>query len=197
MTETELCNTALGMLAHDRIITSDFRTDASTEAMRCRLFFDACRKRVLASRDWQFAEETITLSVASAAPGLWGSGSSPWLMAVPADSINVIRVHKPESEDVPSRWEPHAAGLLLCDMCPASIVYIRDVTDLSQWPQFPLDALAAELAAKLAGPLTGDAKRALAAKEDARETLAAAGLWNAKQFPQKAPPPDRIARSRR
>ena len=37
MTETDVCNMALGMLGHDRVISSDVRTDKSTEAVRCRL----------------------------------------------------------------------------------------------------------------------------------------------------------------
>ena len=193
MTETDVCNLALGMLGHDRAITGDFRTATSTEALRCRLHFDACRRRVLSCRDWMFAEDRVTLY---GAEGCGGAASVMQAMRLPGDCLNVIRAHLPGRETDPVGWEPRAGHAIACDRAPSVIVYIRDVTDMDLWPQQPLDAFAAELAASLAGALTASVEKTANAKKEARAVLDDATVWNARQFPRRVQDPRRYERSR-
>lgn len=190
MTETELCNMALGLLGHDRVIETDFRSDTSTEAARCRLHFDAARKRLLSGNDWQFAEEPVTLAF----PRRHTGGYDP--ATLPGDCLNIVRAHDPRDKDHRTPWAGTGRGSVRCLCDAATIVYIRDVQDLAQWPQRPLDALAAELAASLAFAMTGSADKAKAARQDALATLARAALWNARQFNKLMPCRDRYAHGR-
>lgn len=191
MTETDICNLALGMLAHDRTVSSDFRTATSTEAARCRLFFDACRRRVLGAHAWIFAETPATLC-RCAAPAA-GCPSGWHAFATPPDCLNIIRAADPHAG--PVDFMPCGASVS-CPCVAAAIVYVRDVTDLAEWPQPALDALASELAARLAGPMTGSAEKAAAFRKDAARELAAAEAWNARQAPQKPTADNRYAAAR-
>jgi len=64
MTAVDVCNNALGQIAHDRTITS--LTDGSAEAVRCALFWPRARRAVLAARPWKFLQ-------ASGTPGTAGT----------------------------------------------------------------------------------------------------------------------------
>jgi len=196
MTETDVCNMALGMLGHDRVISGDFRTATSTEALRCRLFFDASRRAVLSSdgHHWRFAEDTIKLDLeAPQNPDEYGD--LPYLYQLPEDCLNIIRVHRREDDKWPVDFVP-SGRYVRCSEERATVIYVRDMKEIADWPQLPLDALCAELAARLAGPMTGNVDKAKAAKQDAKNALRAAQLWNAKQFENPPSRDDRYVISR-
>lgn len=186
MTETDICNLALGMLGHDRTITTDFRTATSTEAMRCRLFFDACRKKILAAAAWLFAEDSVTLNNAERI----GNGDFEWYYQVPADCLNIVRMNCPDFRHTPG-------GIVCAARLGVELVYTRDVSDLTLWPQPALDALAAELAARLVVPMTGgNEEKTSVMRAVAKNALDDAKLWNANQTPQRPPNNDRYAKAR-
>lgn len=192
MTETDLCNTALGILAHDRVITGDFRTATSTEALRCRLHYDAARRSVLSAGTWIFAETSILVCQPQACPSLGGDWPS---YALPPDCLNIVRARQADDPSQPVDFRQ--AGAAVC--CPPGavrIIYVRDTPDLGLWPQQPLDAFAAELAARLAPAMTGSIEKARAFRADAAACLRNASLWNARQQPPKQPTHDRYAQSR-
>jgi hypothetical protein len=196
MTETDMCNTALGMLGHDRVISGDFRTATSTEAIRCRLHYDAARKSVLSAPTcWIFAEESVTLYCS---PDPTQGCVADWrLFAQPPDCLNIVRAHHAHDPDAPLDFNP--AGHDVCINCAcdeATLVYVRDVKDLAAWPQPVLDALAAELAARLSGAITGSTDKAKAFRQDATRELTKASFWNARQAPQKPTGVNRYVHSR-
>lgn len=196
MTETDICNLALGMLAHDRAIASDFRSDTSTEAVRCRLFFDSSRIKILScGAPWTFALENMTTCAET--PGAFHDPdiAPGWRFSLPAGCLHVVRVHDPFDERAPVDFRPCGTEIYV-DECDTTIIYVDDTTDLTLWPQCALDALAAELAARLAGPMTGKAEKASAARADADRALSLATLWNARQTPPRAPADDRYIRAR-
>ena len=179
------------MLGHDRAIPEDFRTASTAEAARCRLFFDASRRSVLSAHAWIFATLPATLACDGCHADLCRAG---WhAFPLPADCLNVIRAWDP-CED-PVDFAPSGHGVE-CPCDRPTIQYVRDATDLGEWPQPVLDALAAELAARLAGPMTGSADKAAAFRRDAARQLAAAAEWNARQAPQRRPTNDRYINAR-
>lgn len=188
---------ALGMLGHDRVITGDFRTAASTEALRCRLFFDASRKAVLSAdgHHWRFAEDTVKLDLPTPHQYHPETPDFPFLYELPVGCLNIIRVHRCDDCGFPVDFFPCATGVY-CAEERATVIYVRDVTAIEDWPPLPLDALSAELAARLAGPMTASVDKTRAAKQDAKNALREAQLWNAKQFSNPPSNDDRYARSR-
>lgn len=193
MTETDMCNLALGMLGHDRTIAGDFRTATSTEAVRCRLHFDGARKRVLSAHSWIFAEDHVTLC---AEPDPADASVTGWqAFALPSDCLNIVRAYEPECPGNALDFAPTADGVC-CPRDRVTVAYVRDLKNLAAWPQPALDALAAELAARLSGAITGSAEKARAFRQDAARELAQAALWNARQAPQKPTGHNRYAESR-
>lgn len=198
MTETDVCNLALGMLGHDRVIEGDFRVNAGAEAKRCRLFFDASRRAVLSSprATWFFAQESLRLCGEPCSEEC-GSRTPRWVAALPADCLSVVRVHRPGDPGTHVGFGHYQGTRLICGASDVEVVYVRDVSDPSEWPQHPLDAWAAELASRLAGPMGGgNAEKVRLAKDGAKAALIEAAAWNALQRP--APPKDwdRYAASR-
>lgn len=59
LTETELCNMALGRIGASQLV--DLDTDSSTEATQCNLYLDATRDALLRSHPWRFASLWVEL----------------------------------------------------------------------------------------------------------------------------------------
>lgn len=171
MTETDLCNLALGLLGHDRTIKTDVRSDASTEAVRCRLHLDQCRRRTLALYPWRFCRARLMLE--GGARRRFDAGEyRGWLYMLPPDCLEVVGVTGIDPEAAP-RWHKVAEGELCCERPLRELIYLRDAREPDSWPPLALDVWVAELAASLAGAMLG-AKEARAAREHARLALEAA-----------------------
>ena len=99
-TETEICNRALSAFGAQSIIT-DVATEDSTEAIQCRLWYDATRDEVLEGALWNFARRAAMLARVKALPGTPEGGTTtetewqpewptpPWLYSYtyPTDCI--------------------------------------------------------------------------------------------------------------
>ena len=168
MTKTEICNRALAVLGHDRTIM-DFDTDDSTEALRCRLFFDNAYLNVLASHNWDFAavERPFRLS--------WRNGQGYASIVRPADCAKLVSV---ESEDEKPIKVKQANGILYVkDGDAESYVTMRWIstdTAMEDWPNAFAEAVVYELAAQLSGPMFGDASKTNGYMQMAQQKLSIA-----------------------
>jgi hypothetical protein len=152
--KVDICNMALANVGHDAQIAE--LTDASRAAEQCRLHYDAALRSVLVANDWGFARKTAELSQrAPDAPDRW-----QYRYAIPGDCVaprlldDGLRVRQREHV-VP--FEVEGADIL-ADLVPASLVYTSLANVPGLYPQHFVDALAWELASRLAMPLTKNPK---------------------------------------
>ena len=156
MTDIEICNRALHLLGHDREITSLFETgedgaytDASTEAVRCRQFYGAAVKDCLAAHDWDFAAEEKVLSPVT--PDAFG-----WVVvAMPEEALRLIVVR--DGEGNPYKTERNSRRLRVRTFGRGCVMrYVRNEVEAEEMPHKFCEAVIAQLAFLLAGPMFGD-----------------------------------------
>lgn len=161
MTKTEICNRALAVLGHDRVIadydgqTGGQYNDNSTEAMRCRQFYPAALRNVLSAYNWDFASTEVTISFSSA--------SHTW--AIPDGLVKLVSVMDAFGRSVRAIrygatltiFNPDANGVA----CSVTIRYVTvaDPTGFTveaTLPHLVAEAVVYELAALLFGPMIGN-----------------------------------------
>ena len=146
MTETEICNAALGRLGEAPILSL---TDTGATARACALHFKMTRDAVLRSHRWNFACKRGALAEMGTAP-LFGWDHAYQL---PADFLRVVEVN--ESEDgAGNPWAVEQDQLLTNDDA-VNLVYVYRLEDASKFDPLFNEALACKLAEKLASTLRG------------------------------------------
>lgn len=136
MTVVDICNHALAILGHDRTITS--LGDGSAEASRCSLFYPVARDNVLSSFSWEFACRELDVA----------SGTE---FSLPGDCLRVVAVYDSSGAIPCVRGEgtitPSRSGKLR---------YVTSDIDVSKLPHLVAEAITAELAFQLFGPIVGN-----------------------------------------
>lgn len=146
MTKVDLWNKALALIPWDRPIQAE--TDDSTEALRCRQEYDGARRYVLSQHEWGFATRSVPLCSGCACECVPGMYFYPR----PNGVVRVIGLYGPDGRR--AKADSYNGGIV----SPApggSVRFIPDLEDLEQWPAWAIDALASELAARIAGQMTG------------------------------------------
>jgi len=142
ISETAICNMALGRIGAQRI--NDFGTATSNEGIQCRLQYEATRDALLRSHAWRFALARAELSANSTTPAF----EYDYQYDLPADCLRVVELY-----DSDSTFQLEGRRLLVNDET-ASIVYIRKVTDPTEFDSMFIKVLATALAVELVMPLT-------------------------------------------
>ena len=191
MTKTELCNRTLAVLGHDRTITS-FDTDASTEAIRCRLFFDVAFLNVLAAHNWDFAavERTFTIS--------WRNGQGYATIVRPPDCARLVSAE--DEMERPVRVKQANGMLYVKDGDAAASITLRWVSsavDVADWPHEFAEAVVYELAAQLSGPMFGDASKTNGYMQLAQQKLSLAVTRETDETAYRGEPDDPFLSARR
>lgn len=152
MTKTEICNRALAVLGHDRTI-EDYSTDQSTEAVRCRQFYNAALEEVLGDHDWDFA--AVEKNVGTMHPDAYGWVGVP----IPQDVLRIILVS--DMEGNPFKTKRNRDRLMVqTNGLAARIRYVsRDVAEGDFPPKFA-EAVIYKLAALICGPMFGSDRKA-------------------------------------
>ncbi len=148
LSETEICNRALGRLGQERILAI---TDEGAAGRACQLHFSGTRDEVLRSHRWNFATERGVLTRLSEAPAFG------WLYqySLPVDYIRALEVNGTE-DGKGCPWTVEA-GRLLTNEATVNLVYIRRETLVSKWDSLFQEAMTLKLAMKLATVLRGSA----------------------------------------
>lgn len=179
-------NQALATIGHDRNVTSiDPAEDKSVEATRCRSFYDAARRAVLAARPWQWVitEEAIS------ADSTTDDGRTKRFTR-PDDMVRFISAR---SEDGTPRIASVFGSHIISDAEELIIRYVRDLTTLIDWPPLLLDTLVSELGARLAIPIVGNFEMSNALRQLALRLIEQA----AEQYADEAEEHQRPERRRR
>lgn len=166
MTIVDIWNKALALLPHDTRVESV--DDDSTEALRCRDHWDDARRSVLASYNWGWATESYN------AQGCESPHYTKQYAYIRPNALKFIGVFN------------HEGRRTKCDIINNRILttepivevrVIEDRQDIDDWPLWFADAVIAELASRIALPITGNKKTS-----DAMFQLANMRLANAKMI---------------
>lgn len=158
MTKIEICNRALAVLGHDRMIedfdgmTDGQYNDQSTEALRCRQFFNAALEDCLSEHNWDFAAVERTMG-ASACDG------RGWVrIPLIHDAVRICTVVNECGKPLETR-RTRDCMYVRSDGRQIVIRYVSRDVEISELPHKFTEALVYKLAALLAGPMFGDDRK--------------------------------------
>lgn len=151
-TDTQVCNMALGACGQRDLIGS--LLDDTAAGLACATYYSTAKAKVLEAAKWRWASKRQTLALLSGVEREgWG-----YVYAAPSDLLSIGCVShiedgaRPPTEPLPFLIELNDTGnafLIACDVTTPELVYTRDVP-VALWPAVAIDALAADLAVRLA-----------------------------------------------
>lgn len=159
MTKTQICNRALAALGHDRTIedfdgmTDGEYNDVSTEAVRCREFFDSALGDCLCEHNWDFA--AVERNMGAAASDEHGWARFPLI----PDAVRICAVTDDEGRPLETR-RTRDFLLVRNRALPVRVRYVSSDVEMSELPHKFIEALVYRLASLLAGPMLGDDRKA-------------------------------------
>lgn len=168
MTVLDIKKKALALLPHDPELAS---ASGSAEAAHLTEHWDAARKAVLTAREWGWlVRET---------PACCGVGfGEAFCYERPPDAIRVIGLCAPDGR----RLKADAVNGGFRSPEPVyAIRYLPDSPDPNDWPPAVQDAVAAELAARIAPVITDNPSRSAELRRDAVAALEEAGRQDAQE----------------
>lgn len=154
-----ICNLGLvSGLGQDPIASLN---DNRKAAILCNLRYETARRTLLRSHPWDFATARQQLS-ASATPPPFGFANA---FQMPADFIRLGAVGEDSNQE---KWRIEKGFILTDDSAPLDLLYIYDCQDPALFDPLFVEALAYDIAAEVAIPLTQD-KSLRSAMETLRE----------------------------
>lgn len=153
MNKVDLCNRALGVLGHDRTIQSF--EENSSEARRCRLFFDPAFQKVLCGHDWDFCAREMVYTVPVQPDGTA-------VFQRPSDCAKITGVFAGTSDE-PLHIKVANGMIIVLDYSEqVRIRYVSDSlfgTNGFRIPPSFEEAVVYELAYQLSGPMLADMQK--------------------------------------
>jgi len=145
-----IANSALTLVGTRLISTVN---DASKECVLVKLNWDTYRRSVLRDGLWKFAKEAKQLQADSTYQASFGYTTR---YPLPADFIRLVNFNDLKgNSDGPDSPYRIMNGYIYTNMSYANLVYIADVTDVSQYDPLFCEALSTHIAAKICNSLTG------------------------------------------
>lgn len=162
MTKTDLFNKALRLIGHDRSIGTGVTT--TPEYLRCESEWDGARVTVLTYHPWNWMLlETPLVQGAEATDDV--TNAIEYTYDRP-NCIRLVAVMDGNRRKVPFR---STNGIITTSSDECIFQYLEDptiTTDLpDEWPQIIIDAIAAELASRVALAMSANAKLVQAMKQ--------------------------------
>lgn len=194
MTKTDLFNKALHLIGHDRSITEG-EAD-SVEYLRCQSEWDGARVLILQHHPWNALIQATPITVGAETTDdvtnkIEYSFDRP-------DCIKLCAVTDGSHRKVKYRVQN---GIIYSETDQLIFEYIEDpaiTADLpDEWPQALIDAMAAELASRIALSMTANAKVTAAMKQLSMTYLADAKASDAQEMQTSGSQGDRYINSRR
>lgn len=157
VSDTSICNMALGRLSANRIDDINDNTDTSVEAIQCRLHYSQTRDALIRSHWWRMARarEILSANTVDEPLGEWDNAYD-----LPLD---FLRMKKPYEGVVSGETElMYTYSLegkqILSNESPMKIRYIKRVTDPTQFDPLFIEVFIIKLALKMIIPLGGGGK---------------------------------------
>lgn len=179
--KVDIVNMALSVLGSKQTI-QDIDSDQSTEARTAALHYENALKTALSFTDWSFATTWGTSALLSASP----PGDWSYMYAMPANAIRIIGIIDSLDSRMNRPAKFHRSNyqgqlVLLTDTKSPTWRYIfLNDTPASYSPEF-VDALAAQLAYRLAMPLTRKLDLQVRAQENYKSLVTAASAADANE----------------
>lgn len=150
--KTGIANQALAMLSEEPIVSLD-PPDNLKRARVMAQFYEPSRRAMLAAHPWRCAKRQVQLAAAAQIPAFTYGAAFP----APADFIRFYEL--PENRT--QRWEEmNLSGIGLCVVTdigsPLDLTYVFDLQDCTQMDPLLVNAIASELAARGAWPISRD-----------------------------------------
>ena len=171
MTETEICNMALGRLGAKRI--SDFAdtNEANLQSVQCRLHYVQTRDALLRSHWWRFARYRVQLSENTTAPTFEFDNA----FDLPSDFLRLwIRPFEDNNWGLNNtdRTFSMEGKQLLTNEDSVYLRYIRRVTDPAEFDPLFIEVLVLKLAIKMVMPISQDKELYQILYQEMRDVLA-------------------------
>lgn len=191
--ETSICNQSLGTIGAKQI--DNVETDASIQAIQCRLHYEPTRDALIRSYTWRFASARAVLAQNTITPVFeW-----EFQYILPNDFMAMRSIYENRFSSINFRNYVLEGDQLLTDEDEMSIRYVKKVTDTSKFDPLFVKVLVLLLADEMIGPLTGgDARiqnkidtaldklmpavRALDGQETNTAGRVESGTWNDARF---------------
>ena len=138
----QICNIALTNIGEDKIAALN---EENERARQCNLRYEDCRDAVLRSHPWNCAIARAELSADVTAPA-WGYSKR---YALPSNCLRVL--------DIQDYYVDYSieGRYILTDATSMKILYIKKVTDPTEFDSLLLHAIGLKLASEIAENLTG------------------------------------------
>jgi len=155
-----IANSALTLVG-TRLISSI--ADASKECTLIKTNWDTYRRAILRDGLWKFAKQIVVLQPDQNYQRVFGYQQR---YPLPTDFIRLVEFNG-QSANIDSPEAPWRVmtGFIYANMSYANLVYICDVTDVTQYDPLFCEAFAAYIAAKLCNTLTGSPNSAAALEQ--------------------------------
>ena len=152
VSETEICNMALGKLGAGRI--SNYAADTSEKGVICRLYYETVVDEVLRSHEWNCAIWYQSLSQIASDDAnylLTNYDGYSYQFQIPTNPF-CLRVL--EIPNYPGYDYEVVSGFLLTNLSEVTIKYIRRIENTTKFDTLLVKAIAYRLAAELAVRIT-------------------------------------------
>lgn len=165
ISETSICNMALGVLGGKSI--SSFDDDTSPSGIRCRLFYGPTRDALLRSHFWRFASGRKALVQDDTDPDFeWDNQ-----FILPTDFLRVKSIYENRFSNENYRSYAVEGERLLTNDSTVDLRYLKKVTDTSKFDPLFVKVLVLVLADELIGPIAGGDNRIQKKIDDALAKL--------------------------
>jgi hypothetical protein len=151
----EICNSALTIVGTRKISAL---SDPSPEGRECNANYDICRKAVLRDHPWNFAIKRVILSTPDATPPAFGFSNR---FPLPNDFLRVHQLFDSSGNGFAGGDYVIESGFLLTDESILWLKYVWNITTTTLFDPLFDNALAANIAAKIAYKLVGSEQRAI------------------------------------
>ena len=144
----DIWNMALGFVGVARRLASE--NEASPEGAQCRLYWENARRQALRDYPWTFAqcrERLAEMKLPEEWEGIWR-----YAYALPSRCLRLQAVSEPGCRrDLPHEVVRYSDGTraVMCNVNQAIATYTRDVTDVAQWDDGFIHAVARRLACQI------------------------------------------------
>ncbi len=150
---TKICNMSLAKIGSKRINDFGDTSESSMQAIHCRTHYEQTRDSLIRSHWWRFARDRAVLVQDTTDPAFeWDNQ-----FILPNDFIRFRSID--EETGVSSRYRRHAieGQRFLTNYSTVNLLYIKKVTDPTEFDPLFVEVLVLLLARKLVGPLAGGA----------------------------------------
>lgn len=158
ISDTSICNMALGRIGAERINDFSDASETGIEAIQCRLHYEQTRDALLRSHQWRFARGRSTLSQNAAYTADTTTFEWTYAYDLPTDFLAMRSIWEDAGRGEVGQQYPYSpeGTQILSEETSMKIRYIKRVTDVTKFDPLFVDVLILQLAVKLCMPLSQD-----------------------------------------